>query len=438
LRAADEKTRGVFENAAAMLTCRTVADEEEAQALLARLDYREGVPELARHRSALLLAAGRFRQIFSLRAPDAPNLVVLGAQVDPEAFGLGPGPVGHVAGTGLSFREAFESCVGEGVEYASQFMSADDSVALLAEDDALADASAAMRELWTGLAAYRRRDCLAPTAWVNAANLADGEAVRVPADLCFRRPPDVRDFDPPWPLSTGTGAGMGPLDAAVHGLLELVERDAVALWWRGGRPARVVSGAPGTAMLEHLRGGSTHRRTWLLDVTSDVGVPVVVAASCNDDGFGLCCGFAARPTQAKAADAAVREMAQMELAHHLSEVKRQTQGDACLSELDRRHIERFTRIDVKATRALHPVAPPGGSRDLPATEGQAVLGMIRQGLESVGLSPCVLNLTRAKIGVPAVRVLCPGLEVGMTSPPGPRLRVAAADSGFDPAAAAPL
>jgi ribosomal protein S12 methylthiotransferase accessory factor len=429
--------RGVFENAAAMLTCSAVVDEE-AQALLAQLDYRSDRLELVRHRSALLLAAARFRRIFALRAPDAPNLVVLGAQVDPEAFGLEPGPVGHVAGTGLSFREAFESCVGEGVEYASQFMSGDDSVALLPDDDALAGAPPALHELWTRLAAYRRRDRHAPTGWVIAANLANGESVRVPADLCFRRPPDLRDLDPPWPLSTGTGAGLGPLDATLHGLLELVERDAVALWWRGGRPARVVSGVAGNAMLEHLRGGSTHRRTWLLDVTSDVGVPVVVAASCNDDGFGLCCGFAARPTQAKAADAAVREMAQMELAHHLSEVKRQTQGDACLSELDRHHIERFRHIDVKATRALHPVAPPGRLRDLPATEGQAMLGMIRQGLEGAGLSPCVLNLTRAEIGIPAVRVLCPGLEVGMTSPPGPRLRVAASDSGFDPSSAAPL
>src|SRR4029077_8814669 len=123
-----------------------------------------------------------------------------------------------------------------------------------------------------------------------------------------------------------------PLDAALHGLLELVERDAVALWWRGGCPARIVPDASGSATLEHLRGGPTRRRSWLLDITSDVGVPVVVAASCNDDGFGLCCVFAARMTRAQAADAAVREMAQMELAYHLSNMKRQTRGDASLSE----------------------------------------------------------------------------------------------------------
>jgi ribosomal protein S12 methylthiotransferase accessory factor len=434
----NEQSRRVFRNAASLLTGESVTDEA-AQALLRQLDYRDDQPELTRHRSALLRTTSRFRRVFALHAPDAPNLVVLGAEVDPREFGLGNGPVGHVAGTGLDFRQAFEACVGEGVEYASQFATGDDPITFLAEDEALAGAPAAWHELWERLAPYRRRDRRDPTAWIHAASLADGEPVRVPVDLCFRRPPDVRDVDPPWPLSTGTGAGADPLDATLHGLLELVERDAVALWWRGGRPAGIVSDASGSAILEHLRGGPTRRRSWLLDITSDVGVPVVVAASCNEDGFGLCCGFAARLTRARAADTAVREMAQMELAHHLSDTKRQTLGAASLSELDWQHIERFTRIDVRKTRALHPVPPPGPAHGLPASDSKPVaLGLIRQRLDRLGLSPCVLNLTRAQIGVPVVRALCPGLEAGMTSPPGLRLRATASEWGLDPMMAAPL
>ena len=56
-----------------------------------------------------LRTAARFRRVFALRAPHAPNLVVLGADVDPSALGSGSGPVGHVAGTGLNFRQAFEA-----------------------------------------------------------------------------------------------------------------------------------------------------------------------------------------------------------------------------------------------------------------------------------------------------------------------------------------
>jgi len=434
----NEESRRVFRSAVSLLIGEAVADEA-AQALLRQLDYCDDQPELTRHRVALLQAAARFRRIFALRAPDAPNLVVLGAEVDPREFGLATGPAGHVAGTGLNFRQAFEACVGEGVEYASQFASGDDRMTFLAGDDALAGAPAAWRELWERLAPYRRRDRSTPTAWTDAASLSDGESLRVPADLCFRRPPDVRDLDPPWPLSTGMGAGVDPLDATLHGLLELVERDAVALWWRGGRPARIVADAGGTAIIGHLRGELTHRRSWLLDITSDVGVPVVVAASCNNDGFGLCCGFAARMTRALAADAAVREMAQMELAYHLSDMKRQARGDASLSELDRQHIERFTRIDVRKTRALSPVPPPGPPSVLADSHSKEVtLGLIRQSLERVGLSPCVVDQTHAAIGVPAVRTLCPGLEAGMTSPPGPRLCATASETGVDPIMAVPL
>lgn len=374
-----------------------------------------------------------------MRAPDAPALLALGAEVDPEAFGLGDGPVGYVAGTGLDFRQAFESCVGEGAEYASQFLTEGGSIVFLPEDEALADASEAWRELWERLGPHRRPCRRDRTAWTHAASLTNGELVRVPADLCFRRPSDIRDFDPPWPLSIGTGAGADPLDATLHGLLELVERDAVALWWRGGRPARIVADGSGSALLGHLRGGPTRRRSWLLDITSDVRVPVVVAASCNDDGFGLCCGFAARPTFAQAADAAVREMVQMELAHHLSETKRRMRGDAGLGDLDQQHIDRFGRIDVRKTRALHPVAPPRPADELPSPDSRrAALGLVRRKLEAVGLSPCVIDLTREEIGVPAVRTLCPGLEAGMTARPGPRLRAAALESGLDPMTVAPL
>ena len=39
------------------------------------------------------------------------------------------------------------------------------------------------------------------------------------------------------PISAGTGAGNDLLTAAEHGLLELIEHDAVAHWWFGRRRA---------------------------------------------------------------------------------------------------------------------------------------------------------------------------------------------------------
>jgi ribosomal protein S12 methylthiotransferase accessory factor len=314
----------------------------------------------------------------------------------------------------------------------SQYATDEDALQHLPAEEALSGASPALRGVWERLDAYRRDRSTPTMAWTNAADLADGQNVRLPADICLRRPAEERDVDPPWPLSTGCGAGPDHVTAVLHGLLELIERDAVALWWRGGRRARVVPGDMGTAVLAQLRGGTTQRRTWFLDVSTDIRVPVVVAASCDDDGFGLCCGFAAGTTLANAAELAVREMTQLELAHRLSAAKRALRGDAALNNVDRRHLGRYTDLNVALTPALHPVAPPSPPCDLPAEGSLAVLAELRKRLAWAGLAPCVVNLTRAVFGIPVARAICPGLEPGMTSPPGPRLSAAAQLSGVDP------
>ena len=353
--------------------------------LLARLDYLDDAIEQAPHRAAMLRAASGFNRIFTLEPVDAPGLIALGAEVDPACTGARGMPLASVSGVGLTFRQAFESCVGEGMEHLSQYATDEDAIQHLEAEEALAGASPALRGLWEQLAGYRRDRSASITAWTNAADLADGQAVLLPADICLRRPAEARDIDPPWPLSTGCGAGPDHLTAVLHGLLELVERDAVALWWRGGRRARVVPGDAGAAVLARLRTGNNQRRSWFLDITTDIRVPVVVAASCEDDGFGLCCGHAAGTTLANAAAAAVREMAQMELAYRLSVTKRAVRGEAALNEVDQQHLRRFTAVNVALTPALQPLAPPLPPCDLPADDPLAVLAEVRKRLSVAGL-----------------------------------------------------
>jgi ribosomal protein S12 methylthiotransferase accessory factor len=421
----------VLGTAATILTGNSAA-EGPALDLLQRLDYLDGKTDSVPHRVALLLAAGRFQRIFSLPAEDAPGLVVLGAEVDAGCLGVADAPTGGVSGAGLSFRQAFESCVGEGAEYIAGFATPDDAVVSLNAEDALAGATPALLALWAQVQMYRRGPAAARTDWMVAANLADGSPAYLPADLCLRRPASVRDIDPPWPLSTGCGAGTDPLTATLHGLLELIERDAVALWFRGGAPARVVPPGPGTTLLGQLRGDVTRRRTWLLDITSDIRVPVVAAAACNDDGFGFCRGFACRPTLAAAADAALMELAQMELGYRLSATKCAVRGEAALNSSDREHIDRYTQLHVATTPALHPAAPPAASCDLLSCDSIAILAGVRERLAAVGVEVFAMNLTRSALGIPVTRTLAPGLEMGLTAPPNERLRAIAARAGMDP------
>src|SRR5436189_4824076 len=108
-----------------------------ARRLLENLDYAlppAGASGEARHRARLLQAASQFIRIFELRVPDAPGLVAFGAEVDPalaDPMHAGSPPVG-VSGVGSTVQEAFQGCVGEGIEYLSQLHNSTDT---LSRDD---------------------------------------------------------------------------------------------------------------------------------------------------------------------------------------------------------------------------------------------------------------------------------------------------------------
>jgi ribosomal protein S12 methylthiotransferase accessory factor YcaO len=95
-------------------------------------------------------------------------------------------------------------------------------------------------------------------SWYRATRITDGNEVLLPADLCLRRPTAQQEIRPPFALSTGSAAGTSWDEAALHGLLELIERDAAGLWWRGGRRGIFRSRRPtqmpwcGSTRLEQL------------------------------------------------------------------------------------------------------------------------------------------------------------------------------------------
>src|ERR1700746_156093 len=123
-----------FATAAALLRGQQPEDVEvrEAHGLLQDLGY--GVPAGTRpdeetlHRARLLETVGQFVRIFQLGAPEAPSLFCFGAEVDPasvDAIHRGSALLG-VSGVGFSMQEAFQRCVGEGIEYLSQLQSGSD------------------------------------------------------------------------------------------------------------------------------------------------------------------------------------------------------------------------------------------------------------------------------------------------------------------------
>jgi ribosomal protein S12 methylthiotransferase accessory factor len=82
--------------------------------------------------------------------------------------------------------------------------------------------------------------------------------------------------------SNGCAAGNTLEEAIVQGFLELVERDAYAIWWynRVQRPAVDLGGFDDSYIRELAKElAARGRRLWVLDVTSDLGIPTFVAVT---------------------------------------------------------------------------------------------------------------------------------------------------------------
>jgi ribosomal protein S12 methylthiotransferase accessory factor len=321
-------------------------------------------------------------------------------------------------------QEAFQRCVGEGIEYLSQLQSGSDRLVLSG------DGCGTARLLPDFVA--RHAGGAADLSWYAARCLADGREVLLPADLCLRRPEAKRDFPVPFPLSIGSAAGTSLDGALLHGLLELIERDAASLWWRGGRLPRAIDSrnVGSDALLHKLRPrGFARRRSWLLDITTDIGVPTVAAVSCGPDGYGFAFGLATRTTLASAARSAMLEMCQLELAYAVIEAKRRERGEAAFNARDRLHLDRARRINADQCLLLQPLAEHAEHIAIDASEPRTVREAIVGRLESLGIESFFIDLTRSRYAVPVARVIAPSLQIEPSEIVTPRLAEMIARTG---------
>lgn len=126
-----------------------------------------------------------------------------------------------------------------------------------------------------------------PVAWVDADDLSTGGRISLPFDaLDFDR---TRLSPRYWQSSDGLASGNTRDEAILHGLLERVERDALALWSVSRREFRFTrridpQHLKSAALIELL---STIRMAGLqlalFDITTDLGIPCVAALLAPDD-----------------------------------------------------------------------------------------------------------------------------------------------------------
>ena len=231
-----------------------------------------------------------------------------------------------------------------------------------------------------------------------ARHVGSGALCPVPAQAVFLdaagllSEPLMQDAD-----STGCAAGPTVEAAVFAALCESVERDALALWWHGGRGAATVPMALIDERHPRLSWWLDHRprRTRLYDLSTDLALPVVAAVSADETGRSVALGCAARPTLAEAALSAVTEMVQSEVGMDQARLA----GDP-----------EVAAWDAWADWTVQPqFAATGLSALRDAPESLATCGGLASHLSALGHEPVFVDLTLPGDPLAAVRVIVPGL-----------------------------
>ena len=226
----------------------------------------------------------------------------------------------------------------------------------------------------------------------------------LPAEGCFC-----------WSDSNGCAAGNSLEEAILQGFFELAERDGVALWWYN-RVARHAVDLESFAepyfgeLRRYYR--SLQRELWVLDITSDLGIPSFAAVSRRTDcpSEDITLGFGAH------FDPSIGILRAMTEVNQFLPVVLDRHADAAAPfGTTEPAIVDWLRNSTLANR---PYLAPAVGRELGAADYRPrrhddlmedVEACVRIAAER-GLETLVLDQTRPDVGLTVVKVVVPGLR----------------------------
>jgi oxazoline/thiazoline synthase len=245
-------------------------------------------------------------------------------------------------------------------------------------------------------------DRSAEIEWSPVWSLRDRRFKYLPTSLLYF------SYSGPGADSNGCAAGNTLEEAIVQGFLELVERDAYAIWWynRLERP-EVDLGQFDDSYIRDLQSqlAETGRRLWMLDITSDLGVPSFVTIAHwveNSEEyveFGSGAHFDARI-------AALRAMTELNQFLSIGLMGGRIAQNTSHDDFPPFRLQDFPYLIPTGTSVLR----PGFGTDFGHLDKrEQVLACVRLAKQA-GLDFLVLDQTRPDIEVPVVRVIVPGLR----------------------------
>lgn len=252
--------------------------------------------------------------------------------------------------------------------------------------------------------------------WTPLWSLTERRQKFLPTSYLFYNYPTAEHQFYCWADSNGCAAGSSNEDAMLQGLLELIERDAVALWWynRLHRPAVDLAAFDDGFIAQMREFYQLHdRQFWVLDITSDFAVPCFVALSRRVAGptEDIMMGFGAHMDAGIALNRALTELNQFIPA--LLNMNPDGTTAYMMGDPDALHWWRTATVadqpyllgdESQALRGPDHFGPPAGT-----SVAQLLTSLIAQ-LEAAGHEVLVLDQTRPDIGLPVVKMVVPGLR----------------------------
>ncbi|MHC4878351.1 MAG: YcaO-like family protein [Planctomycetota bacterium] len=248
--------------------------------------------------------------------------------------------------------------------------------------------------------------------WWPATNLATGEQSWVPRQLCDLNFSMREEFDvyPFRATSNGLASGNAVVEALIHGLCEVIERDSFVrnAGFRANprkyiRPESVESDVPASVIQRLEQAGFP---PLILDVTGEMGVPCF-DVELHETDRPTFQGFGCHPFRDTALVRALTEAAQSRLAHISG-----TRDD--LFRYTYQTPEVLSDIDLPFEEAESETPEPQGRYSdcchLPGTDWKQMLFELVSRIERfTGTAPVAIDLRREEFGIPVTMVVAPGL-----------------------------
>lgn len=260
-----------------------------------------------------------------------------------------------------------------------------------------------------------------PELWVEGVELLRGGPIWTPYDTLRLNKVGIDYANTMFRVaSNGLASGNTTAEATVHGICELVERDALTLWWQAQRKAddhlatkldlESVTDSVCREIIDAFEAAGLMVAVW--DVTSDSAVPTYQCCVIERHDravwrpFGPCWGYGAHTAPTLALSRALTEAAQSRITV-IAASRDDNYRSQYKAQNDPRKMTAVRKVFFGKLGAVDFASRPS----IATSTVDGDLAVLLAQLERIGIRSVVaVDLAKPEIGIPVVKVVIPGLE----------------------------